>query len=298
MENILAINKINKRYGRIQAVDNLDLEINKGNVFGILGPNGSGKTTTLSIILDIVKPNSGSFTWFGEHPTHNSRKKIGATLENPVFYPYLTAVKNLKIVADIREKPPADTDRVLNIVDLYERKDDKFKTYSFGMKQRLAIAAALLGNPDVLILDEPTNGLDPQGIADIRNLVVRIAAEGVTIILASHLLDEVQKMCTHVAVLKKGKKLFSGSVDDVLIISDTIEISSNNFELLSLAISEFDGVISSFKEGNKMVVKVKDGITTFDLNSFLVEKGIVLSHITKRKKTLEMQFLELLETTK
>lgn len=298
MENILAINKINKRYGRIQAVDNLDLEINKGNVFGILGPNGSGKTTTLSIILDIVKPNSGSFTWFGEHPTHNSRKKIGATLENPVFYPYLTAVKNLKIVADIREKPPADTDRVLNIVDLYERKDDKFKTYSFGMKQRLAIAAALLGNPDVLILDEPTNGLDPQGIADIRNLVVRIAAEGVTIILASHLLDEVQKMCTHVAVLKKGKKLFSGSVDDVLIISDTIEISSNNFELLSMAISEFDGVISSFKEGNKMVVKVKDGITTFDLNSFLVEKGIVLSHITKRKKTLEMQFLELLETTK
>ncbi len=298
MENILAINKINKRYGRIQAVDNLDLEINKGNVFGILGPNGSGKTTTLSIILDIVKPNSGSFTWFGEHPTHNSRKKIGATLENPVFYPYLTAVKNLKIVADIREKPPADTDRVLNIVDLYERKDDKFKTYSFGMKQRLAIAAALLGNPDVLILDEPTNGLDPQGIADIRNLVVRIAAEGVTIILASHLLDEVQKMCTHVAVLKKGKKLFSGSVDDVLIISDTIEISSNNFELLSMAISEFDGVISSFKEVNKMVVKVKDGITTFDLNSFLVEKGIVLSHITKRKKTLEMQFLELLETTK
>ncbi len=292
---VLHIEQLTKRYGRIHAVDHLDLTVKTGEVYGLLGPNGSGKTTTLGMVLDIVKPNSGSFRWFDEIPTHNSRKRIGATLEHPIFYPYLTAVGNLRVIARIKEKPFDDMERVLKLVDLYDRKDDKFKTYSLGMKQRLALAAALLGNPEVLILDEPTNGLDPQGIAEIRNLVIRVANEGVTIILASHLLDEVQKMCSHVAVLRQGKKLFSGSADEVFNIADTVELSASNLEILAIALNDFDGITQTTKEGKLLVVKTKDDITPADINEYLIEKGIVLSHLSLRKKTLEQQFLELLQ---
>jgi ABC-2 type transport system ATP-binding protein len=296
--NILNIESLTKTYGRIRAVDHLDLEVDKGSVYGLLGPNGSGKTTTLGILLDIVKPNNGSFRWFGEAPSHNSRKRIGATLEHPIFYPYLSAEKNLKIIARIKEKPFDDLDEILRLVDLYKRKDDKFKTYSLGMKQRLAIASALIGNPEVLILDEPTNGLDPQGIAEIRNIVIRIANEGMTILLASHLLDEVQKMCTHVAVLRQGRKLFSGTVGEVLSVSDTVELASANLEILSVALKELKGLSNLRKEGELIVVHVDDGISTTDINEFLVGKGIVLSHLALRKQTLEQQFLELLQGAK
>lgn len=298
MGNILNIESLTKTYGRIRAVDHLDLEVDKGSVYGLLGPNGSGKTTTLGILLDIVKPNNGSFRWFGEAPSHNSRKRIGATLEHPIFYPYLSAEKNLKIIARIKEKPFDDLDEILRLVDLYKRKDDKFKTYSLGMKQRLAIASALIGNPEVLILDEPTNGLDPQGIAEIRNIVIRIANEGMTILLASHLLDEVQKMCTHVAVLRQGRKLFSGTVGEVLSVSDTVELASANLEILSVALKELKGLSNLRKEGELIVVHVDDGISTTDINEFLVGKGIVLSHLALRKQTLEQQFLELLQGAK
>ncbi|OQX73045.1 MAG: ABC transporter ATP-binding protein [Bacteroidetes bacterium 4484_276] len=298
MNNILNINSLTKTYGRITAVNNLDLDINQGDVYGLLGPNGSGKTTTFGILLDIVKPDSGSFSWFGEAPSHNSRKRIGATLEHPIFYPYLSAVKNLRIVARIKEKPFDDFDDILKMVDLYERKDYKFRTYSMGMKQRLAIASALIGKPEVLILDEPTNGLDPQGIAEIRNLVIRIANEGVTILVASHLLDEVQKMCNQVAVLKQGKKLFSGPVGEVFSVSDTVEMASENLEILLVAISGFKGISSIRKEGELIVAHVKEGINPGDISEFLVEKGIVLSHLALRKKSLEQQFLELLQEAK
>ncbi len=298
MSNILHIDSLTKTYGHIRAVDQLNLEVDKGNVYGLLGPNGSGKTTTLGILLDIVKPNQGSFRWFGEAPSHNSRKRIGATLEHPIFYPYLSAVNNLKIIARIKEKPFDELDEVLKIVDLYKRKDDKFKTYSLGMKQRLAIASALIGNPEVLILDEPTNGLDPQGIAEIRNIVFRIANEGMTILLASHLLDEVQKVCTHVAVLRQGKKLFSGTVGEVLSVSDTVELASANFEILSIALKEFKGISNLRKEGEIIVAHVDQGISTTDINEFLVAKGIVLSHLALRKQSLEQQFLELLQEAK
>jgi len=298
LNNILNINSLTKTYGRITAVNNLDLDINQGDVYGLLGPNGSGKTTTFGILLDIVKPDSGSFSWFGEAPSHNSRKRIGATLEHPIFYPYLSAVKNLRIVARIKEKPFDDFDDILKMVDLYERKDYKFRTYSMGMKQRLAIASALIGKPEVLILDEPTNGLDPQGIAEIRNLVIRIANEGVTILVASHLLDEVQKMCNQVAVLKQGKKLFSGPVGEVFSVSDTVEMASENLEILLVAISGFKGISSIRKEGELIVAHVKEGINPGDISEFLVEKGIVLSHLALRKKSLEQQFLELLQEAK
>jgi len=298
LSSILNIESLTKTYGRIRAVDHLDLEVNKGNVYGLLGPNGSGKTTTLGILLDIVKPNDGSYRWFGETPSHNNRKRIGATLEHPIFYPYLSAEKNLRIIARIKEKPFDDIDNILKVVDLYERKEDKFRTYSLGMKQRLAIASALIGKPEVLILDEPTNGLDPQGIAEIRNIVLRIANEGMTILLASHLLDEVQKMCTHVAVLRQGKKLFSGTVGEVLSVSDTVELASVNHEILSIALSEFNGISGLKKEGELIVAHVEEGISTRDINEFLVEKGIVLSHLAMRKQSLEQQFLELLQEAK
>ncbi|MEI7662546.1 MAG: ATP-binding cassette domain-containing protein, partial [Bacteroidota bacterium] len=201
MENVLSISSISKRYGKIQAVSDLSLEVKKGQVFGILGPNGSGKTTTLSIILELLKANSGSFKWFGRAASKESRKRIGSVIESPNFFPYLSPVVNLKIVADIKDQEYDDIERVLHLTGLYDRRNSKFRTFSFGMKQRLAVASALLGNPDVLILDEPTNGLDPQGIAHIRELILHIAGQGTTIIIASHLLDEVQKICSHVAVL-------------------------------------------------------------------------------------------------
>ncbi len=295
MEKVLTIKDLNKNYGKIHAVKNLNLEIDKGSVFGILGPNGSGKTTTLGIILSVINAKSGSFSWFEEPNSKENRKRIGAILEQPIFYPYLTASKNLKIIADIKGIDHSDIDRVLKIVELYDRRNSKFKTYSYGMKQRLAIASALLGSPEVLIFDEPTNGLDPKGIAEIRELIIKIAQEGITIILASHLLDEVQKTCTHVAVLKSGEKLFSGKVSDVLNVSDSLEIASNNLELLTLALNEYESVIDLKKEYNHLIIKLKEGTSAFDVNNYLVSKGIIVRHLAEKKKSLENQFLELLK---
>ena len=271
------------------------MHVEKGNVFGILGPNGSGKTTTLGIILSIINPNSGFFYWFGNPPSKNDRKRIGAIVEVPVFYPYLSGLQNLKIIADIKEVPYKNIDRVLEIANISDRKHSKFKTYSLGMKQRLAIAAALLGNPDVLIFDEPTNGLDPQGIADIRNLIIKIANQGITIILASHLLDEVQKICTHVTVLDKGENIYSGKVEDVLMDSVWVEVATENNDELIMILQNLEKVESIEKEGNKLVARLKEGFTGKDLNEYLFQQGIILSHLATRRKTLEKHFLELLE---
>lgn len=298
MENILTISGLQKNYGKIHAVNDLSLSVERGSVYGILGPNGSGKTTTLAIILGVVNSNGGSFSWFGNENSKNDRRRIGAILEQPIFYPYLTAEKNLQIVASIKGVEYADIERVLKIVELFERKDSKFRTFSYGMKQRLAIASALLGNPEVLIFDEPTNGLDPKGIAEIRELIIKIAKQGITILLASHLLDEVQKTCSHVAVLKSGKKLFEGKVNDVLNLSDTIEVSSPQIELLEKILQTFDKVKSIEKDTGLLLVTMHDDLNAADLNEFLVEKGIVVSHLAMRKRSLEEQFLELLTQNK
>lgn len=295
MEPIVSIQKLNKRYGKIQAVDNLNLDIEKGNIYGILGPNGSGKTTTLGILLGVINADSGSFRWFNRENSKHDRKKIGAILEQPIFYPYLTAEKNLEIIAGIKEVSTKDIDRVLEAVELSDRRKSKFRTYSYGMKQRLAIAAALLGNPEVLIFDEPTNGLDPKGIAEIRELILQIAEGGITIILASHLLDEVQKICSHVAVLRKGKKLFSGRVDEVLTLSDTIELAAPDMGVLENVLKNFEGITEVNHQGNLIIAKLNDHTNSLILNSFLVSKGIVVTHLALKKKSLEQQFLELLK---
>ena len=292
---VLSINRLTKRYGSITAVSNLDLEIERGAVFGILGPNGSGKTTTLGVLLDVTRPDSGTFSWFGGLPEKTQRKRIGAILEVPLFYPYLSGRQNLELVAKIKDLPGDDVDEALKTVDLYERRHSKFRTYSLGMKQRLAVASTLIGKPEVLILDEPTNGLDPRGIAEIRNIILNVASQGVTIILASHILDEVQKTCTHVAVLEKGKKLYSGAVNEVLNEAAWVELASDNMAGLQLMLKQLDFVDNIQEEGDKYIIKLKSTVSQAELNSLFFSKGIVLTHLALRKKSLEKYFLELLE---
>ncbi len=294
---VLSINGLTKRYGSITAVDHLDLEIERGSVFGILGPNGSGKTTTLGVLLDVVRPNAGTFSWFGGMPDKGQRKRIGAILEVPLFYPYLTGRQNLELIARIKSLPGDDIDEALHIVGLADRKHSKFRTFSLGMKQRLAVAATLLGKPEVLILDEPTNGLDPLGIAEIRNIILNVAARGITIILASHILDEVQKTCTHVAVLEKGKKLFSGPVGEVLNDGQWVELASGNMAGLRLMLDNLEFVENIQEEADKYIVKMNAPVSQEELNRMFFEKGIVLSHLALRKKSLENYFLELLDKT-
>jgi ABC-2 type transport system ATP-binding protein len=295
LKTVLSINDLSKRYGKIQAVDHLSIEVREGEIFGILGPNGSGKTTTLSMVLDLVKADSGTFEWFESPSSAETRKRIGSVIESPNFYPYLSALNNLKIIGDIKGIGYADIDRVLKTSGLYERRHSPFRTFSFGMKQRLALASALLGNPELLILDEPTNGLDPQGIAHIREIILQVALQGTTIIIASHLLDEVQKVCSHVAVLQKGKKLFSGKVSEVLAISDCMELISNDLGVLLKAIEEHPKYKSHENIDGKLLVHFAGETKTEEINKFLHEKGIVLSHLSDRKRTLEQHFLELLQ---
>lgn len=290
---VLETHKLTKTYGKIQAVKDLDLTIQEGMVFGFLGPNGSGKTTTLALLLQVLRPTSGSFSWFGEKQQVNVRKQIGAILESPCFYPYLSGYRNLTIAARIKEVSLQQVDPVLQLVDLHERKDDPFRTYSLGMKQRLAIASALLADPKVLILDEPTNGLDPQGIVEIRNLIRKIAATGKTIILASHLLDEVQKVCSHFMVLRKGQKLYQGSVSEALTNQTVIQIGARDLEKVSHAVEKLPGVTSVEQADGILSIKAP-GISTEAVNAFLIERGFVLNHLLEKGGSLEEQFLRIL----
>jgi ABC-type multidrug transport system ATPase subunit len=292
LETVLTTNELTKHFGRIKAVNNLHLDVKKGQVFGMLGPNGSGKTTTLGMLMGVVNPTSGNFKWFGEAPTPALRRKIGAVLEHPIFYPYLSGQKNLELNALIKQCSTDNIEKVLEIVELTERRNDKYKTYSLGMKQRLAIASALLNDPTVLILDEPTNGLDPMGIAEIRELIKKIAANGKTIILASHLLDEVQKVCTHFCVLKKGNLVHTGPVHDFGGV-ETVEVNADAANLADLLI-DFSGTSSMNRENGAFLVSLREGFHSKDLNSFLFEKGVVINHLVTRKKSLEKMFLEIL----
>jgi ABC-2 type transport system ATP-binding protein len=293
LETVLTIHELTKNFGRLCAVNKLELEVKRGQVFGMLGPNGSGKTTTLGMLMGVTNPTSGSFSWFGQAPTHTLRKKIGAVLEHPIFYPYLSGQKNLELMAMIKEAPAENIPKVLELVELSSRRLDKYRTYSLGMKQRLAIASALLNDPIVLILDEPTNGLDPMGIAEIREIIRRIAHDGKTIILASHLLDEVQKVCTHFAILRRGNMVYSGPVDEVGKGEETVEVQAYHDDL-PIILEGFPGAASVKKDGPHFVVKMKDGFHSLELNRFLFEKGIVANHLRTQKKSLEKQFLEIL----
>jgi ABC-type multidrug transport system ATPase subunit len=293
VETVLSITNLTKKFRRLTAVNNLNLEVKRGQVFGMLGPNGSGKTTTLGMLMSVINPTSGSYSWFGEPPTNAVRKKIGAVLEHPIFYPYLSGQKNLELNAMIKQCPPENIPNVLELVELSDRRDDKYKTYSLGMKQRLAIASALLNDPTVLILDEPTNGLDPMGIAEIRELIKKIAANGKTIILASHLLDEVQKVCSHFAILRKGNLIHTGPVEEVGKGKETIEVRADT-ERLNELLMKFGGTSSLARENGYYAVTLHDNFRSKDLNQFLFENGVVVDHLVTKKKSLEKMFLEIL----
>ena len=295
METILSIEGVSKSYKKIKALKNLSLTIPKGSVFGILGPNGSGKTTMMSIVLDILKADTGEYSWFGLPNSHEERKRIGALLETPNFYHYLSAVDNLKVTQAISGRGDnAAIDEVLEIVKLSERKNSKFSAYSLGMKQRLAIGAALMGNPEVLLLDEPTNGLDPVGIAEIRELIKSLAQKGITIIIASHLLDEVEKICTHVAILKKGTLLTSGPVDEVLSNEDIVEVAAANMEQLKKCIANMGGFTSSKEENDRIQIHYPIGRSNLEMiNSHCFNNGITLQLLLSKKKSLESKFFEL-----
>lgn len=294
MEPILTVTDLTKKFGYLTAVKDLSFNIEKGNVYGILGPNGSGKSTTLGIVLNVVNRSGGTFSWFGgTTSTHQALKKVGAIIERPNFYPYMTAAQNLKLVCKIKEVPEDKIDEKLELVGLLDRKNSKFQTFSLGMKQRLAIASALLNDPEILILDEPTNGLDPQGIHQIREIIKKVAAQGTTILLASHLLDEVEKVCSHVIILRKGEKLYSGRVDDMLASYGYFELKAIEMKALEAFLGKHSG-FGTIKQQNGMITAIlKEEMDAMTLNKALFEAGIVLSHLVKRRPSLEEQFLTL-----
>ncbi|MDB0601794.1 ABC transporter ATP-binding protein [Tenacibaculum maritimum] len=295
METILSLRNLNKKYGNVHAVNNLSFDIQKGNIYGILGPNGSGKSTTLGIILNVINKTSGEFNWFnGRLSTQEALKKVGAIIERPNFYPYMTASQNLELICNIKNAPYSKITEKLKAVNLYERRNSKFRTYSLGMKQRLAIASALLNDPEILILDEPTNGLDPQGIHEIREIIKNISNNGTTILLASHLLDEVEKICDHVIVMRKGKKLYSGRLNEITASNGLFELKVEKEEKKLLHIlKSHPAVAYTQKEGDTIIANLKKELSARDMNAFLFNNDIVLSHLVKRKPSLEQQFLDL-----
>ena len=297
METILSLKNLDKKFGPVHAVNNLSFDIQKGNVYGILGPNGSGKSTTLGIILNVVNRTSGEFSWFdGGLSTHEALKKVGAIIERPNFYPYMTASQNLKLICKIKGVSYDKIDEKLKTVNLYERRNSKFRTFSLGMKQRLAIASALLNDPEILILDEPTNGLDPQGIHEIRQIIKGIAKNGTTILLASHLLDEVEKVCSHVVVIRKGIKLYAGRVDELTASNGLFELKAdNNQEQLTQLLESNEAISSVKKEEEILIATLNKEMSASEMNAFLFKNGITLSHLVKRKPSLEQQFLSLTE---
>ena len=294
MQTVLTLNNLTKKFGSLTAVDGLTLKINKGFVYGILGPNGSGKSTTLGMLLDIVNKTTGNYHWFdGTGTTHQALKKVGAIIERPNFYPYMSAGQNLDLVCKIKNVSSHKINEKLEIVGLLDRKNYKFSTFSLGMKQRLAIASALLNDPKILILDEPTNGLDPQGIHQIREIIKKIAANGTTILLASHLLDEVEKVCTHLVILRKGKSLYSGSVEKMFASHGFFTLQSDDLNLLRTVLEGHTSIGDIRIEGIQLVAYLKEPLNGAELNKILFEKGINLSYLVHRKESLEEQFLEL-----
>tara|TARA_B100000508_G_scaffold140085_1_gene139956 strand:+ start:48636 stop:49529 length:894 start_codon:yes stop_codon:yes gene_type:complete len=297
MSEVLSTNGLRKEYKDTIALRDLSITVEKGQIFGLLGPNGSGKTTTLGILLGVIKPKKGTFSWFGNGQKDENRKNIGALLETPNFYPYLNAVDNLKIVSKIKDVKNSEEaiERVLKRVNLWERKKSKFKTYSLGMKQRLALASCMLADPDVLVLDEPTNGLDPQGIAEIRSLIMDIAKEGKTIIIASHLLDEIEKMCTHVAIMKYGELLQVGTLEEIMTQDRMLMIKADDLDKAKKVIDTTDHISIIDEPVGELLIAVDEKYSNAEINKLFAENEVYLSGLRDHKKNLESTFLEIVK---
>lgn len=296
MREVLTTDQLTKNYGSIKAVSNLSLQVEEGAVYGLLGPNGSGKTSTLGMLLGITIPTSGSFQWFGQAPSAEIRKQLGAVLETPNFYPFLTAYQNLKVVCEIKEIPVSRVPEVMAFVNLEGWEHKRFKSFSTGMKQRLAIASGLLNDPEVLILDEPTNGLDPQGIAEVRELIRSLADNKRTILLASHLLDEVEKVCSHVAVMQEGQLLKAGKVDELLSKQPQVELNADDRNALEQQLKAMPEIERINRYDQCLVVTTSNNLSLASLNQQLFDQGIVLNHLHQRSQNLEEEFLAITQS--
>jgi ABC-type multidrug transport system ATPase subunit len=296
---IIETQQLTKRYRRTLAVDHISFHVERGQVYGFLGPNGSGKTTTIGMLLGIINPTSGSIRLFGEYGNdqlHTARQRIGATLETPNFYPYLSGYDNLRVVARIKGVDAARIERALDDVGLATRGRDAFRKYSLGMKQRLAIAGAMLGDPELVILDEPANGLDPEGMREIRDIINGLAAQGRTIFVSSHLLNEVERTCTHVAIIKRGRIIHYGSIHELTAGRTSAVVRAADMTALLAAAREYPAMISVAPEGDAVVLDVGDDDLAA-LNAFLAARGVFLSYLAPRSASLEDVFMDLTADT-
>ena len=290
--NILETVSLAKRFGRIEAVRGLNLTVPQGTIYGILGPNGGGKTTTLGRVLGVVRPDEGHFAWFGR-PGRPEPRRIGALLEMPALYPSLSAEKNLAVVACIKRRGMDRIESVLKRVGLYDRRASPVNTFSLGMRQRLAFAVVLLAEPEVMVLDEPTNGLDPQGIADVRNLIQAVNRHGTTVIMASHVLNEVERVCSHVAIMKRGQLVAEGTIAAVLQAQNRLLVGASDVTALRDRLAAVAGVLSVMTRGMLLELTVDDRVTAESLNRHLFERGVTLTHLQVQHKGLEDAFLAL-----
>ena len=292
-EFVIQTDSLTKRYGHILAVDQLTLEVPRGRIFGLLGPNGSGKTTTIGMLLGLVRPTSGSFSLLGSQTSHaEALHRVGAIVEQPYFYPYLSGRRNLAYFQGISGRgSPKELDDLLEQVGLADRAGDRFQTYSLGMKQRLGLAYTLLGNPELLILDEPTNGMDPAGMAEVRELIRSLGSADRTVLLSSHLLNEVEQICDSVAILSKGKVIAQGAVGDLLHQQEQIRLrTSNDAEAVEI-LSALDWVDDVRIEGEALIVTAPHDRTS-ELTAALGKSGVYVAEITPLQLSLEQYFLE------
>ncbi len=293
--NIIETRGLTKRYPRQVAVDRIGFTVEAGQVFGFLGPNGSGKTTTIGMLLGIITPTAGEIRLFGlsgRSGLHRARQRVGATLENPNFYPYLSGLDNLRVVANVKRVGRRDIDKALELVGLTARRKDRYSTYSLGMKQRLAVAATMLGDPELIVLDEPANGLDPEGMREIREIIGELAARGKTIFLSSHLLYEVERTCTHVAIIRRGRIIRQGSVADIVSGAVVAEIGGGDATALAAIASGYPAATIVEAEGDVVRVTLEDDDLAA-LNRFIADRGVYLSRLGLRRQSLEDAFMEL-----
>jgi len=288
---------LTKRYGKLTAVDHLDLVVERGEIFGFLGPNGAGKTTTMRMLLGLVRPTEGSANVLGMNIADKLAAilaRTGSIIENPTFYPYLSGRDNLHIVATITHSAPSRVDEVLQLVDLSDAASRKFKTYSLGMKQRLAVAAALLNGPDLLILDEPANGLDPAGIVEMRALMRRLKGEGHTVLISSHVLHEIEQICDRIVIMSKGKIVVQGRVDALLHAGSVVEVRiARTAEALD-RVRSLPWVKNVSRDGDRLSIEAPIDRSA-EINEALAAAGLYAAEIHPREQSLEHFFLDVTE---